>query len=380
MSLALKKLSLILILCLTFAACGSDSESCEYSDSSGFAKDCDAPSGADSIRLNEFSSSGDDSIEILNIGDSTVDIGTWILTDDVAVQRIDEYSPKSDEEKFVFPSGTVIPAKGYVVIPKGSVELAHLFGISKKGDIISLVAPNGELIDQAQSTDKSAKPSYCRVPDGTGDWQTCEATFGSENIAVKCGNGAIDGMEECDGSEFGGATCSSVSEVFTGGTLSCTSNCTLERRACETNASCDADSLVLNEVCHKNLNCGVTDVTSGDWLEIYNSGDSEASVGGCSIRVSKAGEVQLETRFVWIPGYETLSIPSKGFVLINDVEDLFDAGSDEDVYLLDSNGGLINGLATSTALSVDGDSSSSVCTIDQEGDTPTPGESNQCTP
>ena len=102
--------------------------------------------------------------------------------------------------------------------------------------------------------------------------------------------------------------------------------------------------------------------------------------GGCSIRVSKAGEVQLETRFVWIPGYETLSIPSKGFVLINDVEDLFDAGSDEDVYLLDSNGGLINGLATSTALSVDGDSSSSVCTIDQEGDTPTPGESNQCTP
>ena len=72
-----------------------------------------------------------------------------------------------------------------------------------------MVAPNGELIDQAQSTNKSAKPSYCRVPDGTGDWQTCEATFGAENIAFKCGNGVVDTSEECDGSELGGATCSS---------------------------------------------------------------------------------------------------------------------------------------------------------------------------
>ena len=96
--------------------------------------------------------------------------------------------------------------------------------------------------------------------------------------------------------------------------------------------------------------------------------------------MSDAGEVQLETKLVWVAGYENLSIPAKGFALINDVEDLFDAGSQEDVYLLNDGGGLINSLKTSTALSVDGDSLSSVCTIDQEGNTPTPGQANQCTP
>lgn len=372
--------SLVLTGLIMGAGCDGDTGVCEYSDSDGFATNCSLAPGSSAIRLNEFSSSGADQVEIVNTSDSNVDIGTWLLTDDVPAQRVDEYSPQGDEEKFVFPANTVIPAKGYVVIPKGSADLAHLFGISKNGEIISLVAPNGELIDQAQSLRQQAKPSFCRIPDGVGEWETCEATFGGANTPVKCGNGIIDANEECDGTNLGEASCTSIADVFIGGELSCTANCVLERRGCQTNAPCDAQAIVLNEVCHKNADCGVAEVTNGDWLEIYNSSDEPAQLGGCTIRVTKDGVVQLETKLVWVAGYETLAIPAGGFALIDNVEDLFDAGAQEDVFLLNAQGELINSLKTSTALSVDGDLLSSPCTIDQVGDTPTPGLENQCTP
>ncbi len=367
-----------LVLVLLSSACADEAQLCDYSQDLGFASHCSSIVGTDSIRLNEFSSNGDDHIEVMNTSDSVVDIGTWILTDDVKAQRIDDYDPRGDDEKFVFPKGAVIPSGGYVVIPKGAGELLHSFGISKNGEVVSLIAPNGTLVDQAQSTKGVAQPSFCRIPDGHGEWQTCEETFGSSNLAVKCGDGVKDDLEQCDGSDLGGLSCSDVSSAFTGGTLSCSSSCNLDRSRCETNAPCDAETVVLNEVCHKNTECGVAGVTKGDWLEIYNSSESEASLGGCSIRVVKSGEIQLETKFAWVAGYEALVVPPRGFVLIDDVEDLFKAGRAEDVVLVDVDNEPINSLTTSTALSVDGDLTSSMCTIGQSSNTPTPGQPNAC--
>jgi len=45
-----------------------------------------------------------------------------------------------------------------------------------------------------------------------------------------CGNGVIDQGEECDGSNLAGQTCLSCG--YTGGTLSCNSNCTINTSAC----------------------------------------------------------------------------------------------------------------------------------------------------
>ena len=81
------------------------------------------------------------------------------LTDQVEAQRIDTYDPLGDSEKFVFPTGTVIASGAYVVIPKGDAELAHSFGISKDADIISLVSPNGKLVDQSSAGPDEAEPS-----------------------------------------------------------------------------------------------------------------------------------------------------------------------------------------------------------------------------
>jgi hypothetical protein len=55
---------------------------------------------------------------------------------------------------------------------------------------------------------------------------------GDDNVALLCGNNVIDGSEQCDGTELGGATCTSLAQGFTGGTLACAGGCTFDTTAC----------------------------------------------------------------------------------------------------------------------------------------------------
>ena len=50
---------------------------------------------------------------------------------------------------------------------------------------------------------------------------------------LRCGNGIIDSGEECDGTNLGSATCSSLLKKTAEGKLSCTSNCRLDASACQ---------------------------------------------------------------------------------------------------------------------------------------------------
>ena len=45
-----------------------------------------------------------------------------------------------------------------------------------------------------------------------------------------CGNGQVDGGEQCDGGNLGGQTCQS--QGFDGGTLACTPSCVLDTSGC----------------------------------------------------------------------------------------------------------------------------------------------------
>ncbi len=54
-------------------------------------------------------------------------------------------------------------------------------------------------------------------------------------ITTSCGDGVINGTEECDGTDLGSYTsCASLDAGFTGGEISCTEGCTIDRSGCTT--------------------------------------------------------------------------------------------------------------------------------------------------
>jgi hypothetical protein len=63
-----------------------------------------------------------------------------------------------------------------------------------------------------------------------------------------CGNGVIETGEQCDGSALGGATCASIGMGFTGGTLTCSPNCTYNTSAC-VSQTCGNNVIEGTEVC-----------------------------------------------------------------------------------------------------------------------------------
>ncbi len=55
-------------------------------------------------------------------------------------------------------------------------------------------------------------------------------------VGKLCGNGEVDGMEACDGTNLGGADCESIG--YYGGTLTCSSDCTFDMEGCEAYGKC----------------------------------------------------------------------------------------------------------------------------------------------
>lgn len=143
---------------------------------------CDpAAASGPSVVINEFTSANDDDIELYNPTDAPVDLSGWILTDDAFV--IATYDPAVDEEKYVFPAGTTLPAGGYLVLKKGEDAGEHPFGVSSDGETLTLIDASGAVVDQVTFQKDQAVTSFCRVPDGGDAWQRCAATFGAANQA-----------------------------------------------------------------------------------------------------------------------------------------------------------------------------------------------------
>jgi CotH protein/lamin tail-like protein/chitobiase/beta-hexosaminidase-like protein/parallel beta helix pectate lyase-like protein/type IX secretion system substrate protein len=122
-----------------------------------------------------------DWIEIYNDSTSSINIGGYYLTDDL-----------DNSTKWQIPSGTSIPAKGFLIFwadgydtPSGNgIKYHHLnFKLSKSGEEIGLFSPEEVLIDSVVYAVQVSDVSFGRKPDGGSEWNYFgEATQSRRNI------------------------------------------------------------------------------------------------------------------------------------------------------------------------------------------------------
>ncbi len=125
------------------------------------------------VVINEVTATGSDEIELLNLSAITVDLSGWAIVD--ADYILD---PTTLDHRYDFPAGSAIGPGKYLVLEG---EIDHPFGVGK-ADRLQLLAPGDVVIDDTSWTEPAAATSWCRIPNGTGDFEVCEAaTFGVSN-------------------------------------------------------------------------------------------------------------------------------------------------------------------------------------------------------
>lgn len=114
----------------------------------------------------------------------------------------------------------------------------------------------------------------------TGDADSSGTDTGADttgNPVGECGNDMIDGDEECDGTDLGGATCVDIDPGFVGGDLVCGASCTLDSSGCM--LAPDVPLVALNELTSDSIIEG-RGSGRGDAIELYNAGEVAADLSG----------------------------------------------------------------------------------------------------
>lgn len=116
--------------------------------------------------INEVASSGEDPIELRNHGAEPIDLAGFSLADQSALSA-DGYAL----------TGT-IASGGARMVPKAQ----HGLGLGTR-DTVYLLDPEGGVVDQTTWSDGAAFVSWCRIPDGTGEFQACSVlTLNEPNL------------------------------------------------------------------------------------------------------------------------------------------------------------------------------------------------------
>jgi hypothetical protein len=311
----LRRVALPLVFALGACAEGGDgTENPTFTPDTG-ADTAPIPPPDETLRvvINEVTSTGGDQIELFNAGDAAVDLGGWYLTDD----KLDVPTA------YVFPNGTMLEPGGYVVRVK---DEHHTFGLGS-ADGVGLFYPDGTQMDFTEWGPGEAEVSWCRIPNGTGDFQSCaQQTFGRANSdePPECGNGVIEGPREvCDGDDVGGATCEDFG--FTGGVVRCGAGCMqLDTSGCTGRLS----TVVINEVTS----------AGDDRIELLNTGTDPVDLTGWSVLDANVEDFARE--FFFEDG--TVLAPGAYLVLVGGTDHVFGLGGEDEVNLFDADRRLID--------------------------------------
>jgi len=154
---------------------------------------------------------------------------------------------------------------------------------------------NGVLEGQEACDGQSLGQKTCQSEGFSGGTLACaeDCTLDTSGCtgSDKCGNGEVDTGEECDGSDLNGKDCSSAG--FSGGTLGCAADCTLDVGGCT--GGCGNGTLETGEACDGadvgNATCadqGFSGGTLGCAADCTL--DVSGCTGGCGNGVKEAGE------------------------------------------------------------------------------------------
>ncbi|MFT7579953.1 MAG: hypothetical protein ACI9MR_001620 [Myxococcota bacterium] len=205
------------------------------------------------VVINEVSMNGDDWVEFYNAGDTTADIGGWLMRD------------SDPTHAFLFPADTLLPAGVYLLVERN----ADGFDFGLGGADSVLLFDGDTTVDSTTWTDGAVADGFTwgRFPNGSGTFDVLfEPTPGAanrENVAVSCPDGIKGPTEACDGEDFGGESCEA--RGFGGGTLGCEADCAGIDYA---NCTDRVPGLVINELTSK----------GGDEIELYNGSDADIDV------------------------------------------------------------------------------------------------------
>ncbi len=194
-----------------------------------------------------------DWIEIYNGEGEAVDMGGFGLTDD-----------RSQPFKWVFPAGTMIPAGGFLIVwadDGDTTAIAHHanFKLSSGGEKAVLFDADGNVVDLVEFGAQVEDISYGRTADGGGQ-------FGTFTVPTP---GVTNG------------------------------------------AAVTPAAIHINEFLADNEN-GIVDPDfgeTGDWVELYNSGDLSANIGGWTM----TDDLEDPGQWTFPPG---TSIDGGGFLLV----------------------------------------------------------------
>jgi Lamin Tail Domain len=152
---------------------------CRRPNGTGFFEACAAAtfganndvgcSGANAgVVINEVSSQLG-SVELYNTSEESVPLSGYRITDG---------NPDSAGHRSVLPSPLALASGAFIVLEQGT-DFSFGLGVD---DAVRLESPDGCLADVADYGPAQADVSWCRLPDGTGDFAVCSTqTLGASN-------------------------------------------------------------------------------------------------------------------------------------------------------------------------------------------------------
>ncbi len=144
------------------AAVDGASPDAAAADDAGVEPDAALPPAR--LVLNEIDCRGRDWIELSNLGPGT-ELDGWRLTDDV----------ERPERAYALTGALGIAAFGRVR-QQTSAEDGFTFGVACQGDTISLIDPEGQVVDATQPELPGGGLTWGRLPDASGEWQPTTPT------------------------------------------------------------------------------------------------------------------------------------------------------------------------------------------------------------